>query len=123
MVRPLLPAVLLAAVLVTGCSEDRRFPTAEDLPEVDFTPDHVVTVDAGGFEPDELTVRSGEVVLLVNEGDGRHSFSAEKRLETGPMEPGEETVVVLEAPGEIEYVDQAGGTGNEGRIVVEADGT
>lgn len=80
-------------------------PTPEDLRAIDLSPDHTITVDEDGFHPDELEVRGGEVVLLVNEGDDLHSFTAEERFDTGRMEPGEETTLLLTEPGEIPYRD------------------
>lgn len=100
--------VALAAVLVgsgaCGPSEPSGL-TPEDLREIDLSPDHTITVDADGFDPTELEITAGEVVLLVNEGDDLHSFTAEERFDTGRMEPGEETTLVLTEPGAIPYVD------------------
>lgn len=79
--------------------------TPEDLREIDLSPDHTITVDADGFAPRELEITSGEVILLVNEGDELHSFTAAERFDTGRMEPGEETTLVLTEPGEIPYED------------------
>lgn len=111
--RPGFPRALLAAGSVAllaaglaGCVEPRpSTPTPDDLRAIDLSPDHTITVDGEGFHPESLTIRSGEVVLLVNEGAGRHSFTAEERFDTGRMEPGEETTLVLTEPGEIPYRD------------------
>ncbi len=99
-------AVLGAAVLLAGgCVEPDPSLTAEDLQDIDLSPDHTITVDERGFHPDELEIRAGEVVLLVNEGTELHSFTAEERFDTGRLEPGEDTTLVLTEPGEIPYRD------------------
>jgi plastocyanin len=114
--RGALAGLALALVVAAGCSKDRRFPTAADLEGRDFTPDHTVTVDADGFDPAELEITSGEIVLLVNDGDEAHSFSAEERFDTGLLQPGEEVTLIMERPGEIPYQDRT--TGAEGVLVV-----
>jgi plastocyanin len=96
----------LVAVLLAGCVDpDPATLTAEDLDEIDLSPDHTITVDDDGFEPAALTVESGDVVLLVNEGTDLHSFTAEERFDTGRLEPGEDTTLVLTEPGEIPFHD------------------
>ncbi len=97
-----------ALVLATtaGCVDPKpSSPTPEDLRDIDLSPDHTITVDEDGFAPAELEVQAGDVVLLVNEGSGLHSFTADERFDTGRMEPGDETTLVLTEPGEIPYVD------------------
>jgi len=105
--RAVVTAVALLALAALGACVDPKpsSPTPEDLAEIDLSPDHTITVDADGFEPAELEVRAGEVVLLVNEGTGLHSFTADERFDTGRMEPGDETTLVLTEPGEIPYHD------------------
>ncbi len=100
-------AAVLAVALVAGCGDsDPSPPTARDLAEVDFSPDHTITVDDDGYEPSELEVAPGDVVLLVNEGDEPHSFSTDDgELETGRMEPGDETTVVLRDPQVLRFHD------------------
>ncbi len=95
-------AVAVAAVLLAGCVDpEPSTPTPEDLGEIDLSPDHTITVDDDGFDPASLTVESGDVVLLVNEGSGPHSFTAEERFDTGRLESGEDSTLVLTEPGEI----------------------
>lgn len=100
---------LLAAVAVlvlAGCVDPKpSSPTPEDIAAIDVSPDHRVTVDEDGFHPDALEVTAGDVVLLVNEGTGPHSFTAEERFDTGRLLPGDETTLVLTEPGEIPYED------------------
>lgn len=95
-----------AGLLLAGCGDpEPSSPTREDLAEIDLSPDHTITVDEDGFEPDALEVEAGEVVLLVNEGTGLHSFTADERFDTGRLHPGDETTLVLTEPGEIPYRD------------------
>ena len=95
-----------ALVLLTACVDPKpSSPTPEDLRDIDLTPDHTITVDETGFHPDALEVESGDVVLFVNEGTELHSFTADERFDTGRMEPGDDTTVVLTEPGEIPYRD------------------
>ena len=98
--------VLGAAALLGACVDPKpSSPTPEDLRDIDLSPDHTISVDEEGFHPPALEVQAGEVVLLVNEGDELHSFTAEERFDTGRMEPGDETTLVLTEPGEIPYQD------------------
>lgn len=95
-----------SVALLAACVDPKpSSPTAEDLRDIDLSPDHTITVDEDGFHPASLEITSGEVVLFVNEGEERHSFTAEERFDTGRMEPGDETTVVLTDPGEIPYRD------------------
>jgi plastocyanin len=103
--RPLLGVVGVALLLAACGDPDPSSPTAQDLADIDLSPDHTITVDERGFHPDELEVEAGEVVLLVNEGTGLHTFTAEERFDTGRMEPGDDTTLVLTEPGDIPYRD------------------
>lgn len=106
--RGLAGACVTALVLLgaAGCVDpDPSSPTTEDLRDIDLSPDHTVSVDESGFDPETLEIRPGEVVLLVNEGDERHSFTADTRFDTGRLHPGESTTLVLTEPGEIPYRD------------------
>lgn len=101
-------AVLLAAVaLLAGCGDaDPSAPTAADLGAIDVSPDHTIVVDSAGFEPASLEVTAGDVVLLVNEGDEEHSFTADdQRFDTGRMQPGDDTTLVLTDSGEVPFHD------------------
>lgn len=97
---------LVAGTVLAGCGDPKpSSPTAADLAKIDFTPDHTLTVDEDGFHPATLMVRAGDVLLLVNDGTGLHSFTAETRFDSGRMHPGDETTMVLSTPGEIPYSD------------------
>lgn len=103
-------AVLTAAGLLVAAASacvdpEPSSPTPQDIADIDVSPDHTISVDADGFDPVHLEIEPGEVVLLVNEGDEQHSFTADERFDTGRMEPGEDTTLVLTEPGEITYRD------------------
>jgi plastocyanin len=100
-------AALLVIAVLTACGDSEPSPpTPRDLAEVDFTPDHTITVDEDGYEPSQIEVRAGDVVLLVNDGDEPHSFSTDDgELETGRMQPGDETTVVLRDPQVVRFYD------------------
>lgn len=109
-----------AGLLVAGCVDpDPSSPTPEDLAEVDLSPDHTITVDEDGFHPDVLEIEAGEVVLLVNEGTGVHSFTADERFDSGRMQPGDDTTLLLTEPGTIPYRDLEDAD-HDGTLVVEA---
>ncbi len=97
----------ITVVVLAGCGDvEPSPPTPRDLAEVDLSPDHTLTVDEDGYEPDALEVRTGEVVLLVNGGDDPHSFTSDDgELDTGRMQPGEETTLVLVEPQVVRFHD------------------
>lgn len=104
--RSVLAAALVLTGALAGCVDPKpSSPTPEDLAAIDLSPDHTITVDEDGFHPAELEIRSGEIVLLVNDGEGEHSFTAEERFDTGRLLPGEEVTLALSEPGEIPYRD------------------
>jgi plastocyanin len=112
--------VALAATFLGACVDAKpSAPTREDLEELDLSPDHTIRVDEDGFEPSELTIESGDVVLLVNAGDEEHSFTAaDQEFDTGRMQPGDETTLVLVEPDQITFFDTAA-RDHEGTLVVQ----
>lgn len=100
-------ALASAVVLLSACGDaEPSSPTAADLRAIDVSPDHTITVDEDGYAPPSLEVVAGDVILLVNEGDEEHSFTAdEQRFDTGRMQPGDDTTLVLTEPGEIRFHD------------------
>ncbi len=101
-----LAAAMGGAALLAACVDPQpSSPTPADLARIDLRADHTITVDETGFHPTALEIRSGDVVLLVNAGDGLHSFTADERFDTGRLEPGEDTTLLLTEPGEIPYRD------------------
>ena len=97
----------VAALLVlAGCGDPQpSSPSPADLEAIDLTPDATITVDEDGFDPATLEIEAGTVIRLVNEGDEPHSFTAVDRFDTGRLEPGDDTTLVLTEPGEIAYRD------------------
>jgi plastocyanin len=99
-------AVALAAASAGCGSADPSPPTAADLEEIDLSVDHTLVVDDDGFDPARLDMIAGEVVRIVNEGEGVHSLTAEdRRFDTGRMQPGDDATLVLTEPGEVTVVD------------------
>lgn len=116
-------ALLPGLALLGACVDPQpSSPTPEDLRKIDLSPDHTITVDEDGFDPATLEVEAGDVVLLVNEGEGLHSFTADERFDTGRMEPGDETTLVLTEPGKIPYRDLEAPDHEATLTVVAADG-
>ena len=103
----LVVGVALAALLLGACVDsDASPPTRSDLADIDLSPDHTITVSEEGYDPSELEVGPGEVILLVNDGDGPHSFTADDQaFDTGPLLPGEDTTLVLSEPGTHDFHD------------------
>ena len=110
----------LGAALLVACGDpDPSAPTPEDLADIDLSPDHTITVDEDGFEPADLEVTAGEVIQLVNEGEGPHSFTAtDQEFDTGRMQPGDETTLALTEPDEITFFDVED-RDHEGSLVVQ----
>lgn len=99
---------LVAAVvaLLAGCGDaDPSSPTAADVQGIDVSPDRTIVVDEDGYDPAEVEVVAGDVVLLVNEGDEAHSFTAEEQRFNTRLEPGDDTTLVLTEPGEVPFHD------------------
>lgn len=100
------PLLVAVAALLVGCGDaDPSSPTAADLDGIDVSPDHTLVVDEDGFRPATLEVEAGDVLLLVNEGEEAHSFTAEEQRFDTRMEPGDETTLVLTDPGEVSFHD------------------
>jgi plastocyanin len=107
--RPVLRALAAALVLtaLSGCGDSNPSPpTPEDLQDIDLSADRTIVVDDDGYDPSELEVTAGEVLRLVNEGETEHSFTADDRaIDTGLMQPGEDTTLVLTKPTVIHFYD------------------
>jgi plastocyanin len=98
---------LAGCLLLAACGDSNpSSPDAADFQAADLSPDHTISIDEDGFRPDELEIVAGDVVLLVNDGAERHSFTADDhQFDTGRMEPGDETTLVLTDPDEIPFHD------------------
>jgi len=107
-------------VLIAACGgASPSSPTPADLEAIELTPTHTITVDEGGFDPPALEVAAGQVIRLVNDGRETHSFTATDRFDTGRLEPGEDTTLVLTEPGEITFKDVTD-PGHEGTLTIVA---
>ncbi len=96
----------IIAALLTACGEPKpSSPTPADLEAIDVSPDHTITVDEDGYEPSELEILAGDVVLLVNGGEQDHSFTADEARFDTRLQPGEDTTLVLTEPGEVPFHD------------------
>lgn len=110
--------VLVLAPLVAGCTGDEG--TEPTLTSTDFTPRLVVSIDAQGFEvrrgdtddpaitADPPSAPSGTVIEISNEGERENRVSNDGTVDTGVLQPGDSTVVVLTTEGDLELHDQAG---------------
>jgi plastocyanin len=97
---------LLAVTLAACGGADPSPPTPADLQDIDLAVDHTIAVDDDGFDPTSLEVTAGEVIRLVNEGTGPHSFTTEDRsLDTGRLEPDENVTLVITEPGTVTFFD------------------
>lgn len=114
-------AASLLALVACGSSEPSS-PSPADLEGIDLTPEATITVDEGGFDPSTLDVEAGTVIRLVNEGDEVHSFTAGDRFDTGRLDPGDDTTLVLTEPGEIVYRDVTS-PDHEGTLTILPDPT
>jgi plastocyanin len=112
-------AGLVLAATLAGCGDSEpSSPTAADLDDIDLSIDHTIVVADDGYDPSDLEVTAGEVVLLVNDGESEHSFTAADRsFDTGRMQPGEDVTLVLTEPGQVSFFDVAD-RDNEGTLTV-----
>jgi hypothetical protein len=99
--------VALATVGLAACGDSNPSPpTPQDLAEIDPSPDHTITVDEDGYDPGHLEIEAGEIVLLVNGGEGPHSFTEDDHaFDTGSLLPGEDTTLALIELGSYTFRD------------------
>ena len=92
----------LAVAALTGCGDSNpSAPTAEDLEDIDLSPDHTIVVDDDGFDPSDARGDAGRGPAARERGrHGALVHGRGPRLDTGLMQPGEDTTLVLAEPGE-----------------------
>ena len=114
-------ALAVTAALVLGaCDDERRAISRDDLPEVPDEPTHVVALTDDGFEPDELTVTTDDLVEFRNVGDDEHGVrTAGSVIDTGLLLPGESTEIVFDQPDRYEITD-AGDDAHTMTVLAEA---
>jgi hypothetical protein len=113
--RVLATAGVVLVLLLAGCSGDRKpEPT---IATVDFTPRVAVSVDERGFrvesvdsstasiDPEQPVVSAGTVVEIRNVGTDARRVVAGTKIDTGVMEPGDTTTVVLSEAADLELRD------------------
>jgi plastocyanin len=106
-VSPRLAGILMAtALLGAACDSGRRDPGPDLLDEVDVQPAVTIEVSDDGFDPATLSVEVGEAFEVVNNGDDPHSFVIDDPVvDTGPLLPGESSVIVLTTSGTVQARD------------------
>ena len=105
--------------VVASCSGDHQAePT---IGSVDFTPRLVVSVDDRGFAvakgdtdnpaitADPASAPEGTVIEIRNSGSADHRVTNEAAIDTGIMQPGDSTTVVLTTAGDLELREAASG--------------
>lgn len=86
--------VLVACGLATGAAQRARKPVT-----------HLVTIDATRFQPDTLTIRSGDVVIWINKDLIPHTASSQAGgFDSGTIGAGERWKQAFKNKGEFAYV-------------------
>lgn len=113
-------AVALAGVLLLGaCDDERRAISRDDLPDVPDEPTQVVEMSDDGFDPDELTVTTDDLVEFRNVGDDDHGVRTQGSIiDTGLLLPGESTEIIFDRPDRYEITD-VGDEDNTMTVVAE----
>jgi plastocyanin len=101
----LIVVLAVVAALVVGCADDPQQPGPADFNRFDLAPAATITADEDGLSPASVTVTSGEVILLKNDGTGPHSFVGGEDFDSGTIAPGEAQTLVLDVPGTYSYHD------------------
>jgi hypothetical protein len=106
--------LVFSGLLFSGCGDRDPEPT---VASVDFTPRAVVTVDESALriegtdaatapiDGDDPVLTAGTVVEIRNVGTDAHRIVAGTVIDTGVMEPGDATTVVLANEGDLEVRD------------------
>ena len=106
--RGVLAVAVAALVLVAGCDNERRAISRDDLPHLSDTPAEVVHLGDDGFDVDEIQVTTSDLVEFVNSGTVDHGVrTADSAIDTGPLLPGESTVVLFDDASTYQITDVA----------------
>lgn len=122
--------VVLAVASLTSCAGDRDAePT---VASVDFTPRLVLVVSPDGLEVEEgdrpgasldpPSVPAGSVVEVRNDAPDERRVVSGSTIDTGVMQPGDTTTVVLAAEGDVELRDTATGATTTIAVTARAGG-
>ena len=116
----LLAVVALSVAVTAGCSgDDAGSPGPEDL-EGGLQIDETVVVDDFSFDPDDVTVETGQTVEWRNDGDVVHAVVADDDLfDSGELQPAESSAFTFDTPGRHEYRCSIHPTQMKGVVVVE----
>lgn len=94
---------LLLLVVAAACTDDDSAPDPDDLTTT-VDADAVVSVTDFSFEPDEVTAGVGDLVEWTNEGEVKHTVTADDDLfDSGELEPEESFAFTFDDPGTYEY--------------------
>lgn len=86
--------VLVGCGLATGAAQRGRKPAT-----------HTVTIDATRFQPDALTIRSGDVVIWINKDLIPHTASSQAGgFDSGTIGAGEKWRQTFTSKGDLSYV-------------------
>ena len=110
-------------LLLASCSGE-SVPTGS-IPTIvppNIYPEKTITVDDTGFDTSAVEIFSGQVLVIVNAGDEPHSFSATERFDTGLIDPGSTSTVLLTKPGKIPFFDKTN-RDHKGTVTVVAPTT
>ncbi len=104
--RRILLALAAVLLLLAGCDSDRRAISRDDLPQLSTTPAAVVHLGDDGFDTDHIEVTTSDLVEFVNTGTAEHGVrTADSKIDTGPLLPGESTVVLFDDAATYEITD------------------
>ena len=82
-------------------NDDESVEVTEEIPEGSIEI-RIVSEDADGFQPNDLTVDLGQSVTFVNAHDDEHTATG-SGFDTGEIERGETATIVLDEPGRFAY--------------------
>lgn len=97
--------LVVLALATAGCDDDRRAISRDDLADVDTEPERTLVVDDDGFRPAAIEVEVGTLLAVTNEGGDVHDVRSEP-FDTGQLEPGDVTYVVVSEIGRFTVTDR-----------------